>query len=570
MPFFHKVDCSTGLTKGKVLSNRIFDYCYNSKFKTESETESKAIFLGRLHQVKIDCDGKEYCKLIGILNDSLNNEGIKSKPFCDEIRRIIIQEADPVRLEDKKYYSSNILLGNKKGKATCTGSNPFEGDISLNVKRKDIKQEHLDKIDKIAEKYKTDENWESIRLEAQVLALSCRSNTVYEKIKTVLEKYIVVDTLQSQPIVSKASHSVGASIQPSCDEIPKKAENSDCEIDCLINDILSQVENKKILTEEKKYIKNKIKEWESKLDKGNRHIELMALKSCLELKADEGALTEDNFNEIDKIIQQRLDKLEKSKNTFWDKVKSKVSGKFKITEDDTIWDSIFKKVQKGSISDDSLSMLSNKIQEMYETKSYGYFEYQLGEVLNNLLVYKGDPTLKADRVIEKVKPIIEDALSNVSKYVAFNGQRNECAKEILKQMKGCEKITEKRESHFKNFVENMLCNNEPNRAEVNVFSWFLKDQIALYTIEPLQQKLQGIVENFAKKRKSELEEIERKKTEELAKKEAENLTIQQAKEERTLQNTSTSQPIQTKKLLVRFKKWFSTTIFKIRNFLGKL
>ncbi|MEY0302789.1 hypothetical protein AB7W11_12815 [Providencia manganoxydans] len=191
MPFFHKVDCSSSLTKGEVLSNKIFSYCYNSKFRTKSETESKAIFLGRLHQVKIACHGKEYYKLIGILNDSLNHEGIKSKTFCDEIRRIIIQEAEPVRLEDEKYYSSNILLGNKKGKATCTGSNPFEGGISLNIKRKDIKQKHLDEIDRIAKNWMSDDRWGSILLEAQVLALSCRSKVVYEKINKILNKFKV-------------------------------------------------------------------------------------------------------------------------------------------------------------------------------------------------------------------------------------------------------------------------------------------------------------------------------------------------------------------------------------------
>lgn len=577
MPFFHKVDYPSSLTKGEVLSNGILSCCYNSKFRTKSETESKVIFLGRLHQVKIVCHGKEYYKLIGILNDCLNHEGIKSKTFCDKIRRIIIQEAEPVRLEDEKYYSSNIPLGNKKGKATCTGSNPFEGVVSLNIKRKDIKQKHLDEIDRIAKNWMSDDRWGSILLEAQVLALSCRSKTVYEKIKTALEKYMVVDTPQSQPIeqaqpiVSKVSHSVGASIQPSCDEIPKKAENSGGEIDYLINDILSQVENKKILTEEKKYIKNKIKEWESKLDKENRHIDLMILKVCLELKVNEGILSEDNFNEIDKIIQQRLNKLAASKNTILEKIKSKVSGGFKITEEDTIWDAIFKKIKQGSISDNSLSIILDKIQEMYKAKSYGYSEFKLGEVLNNLLVYKNNPALKADLVIEKVKPIIEDALSKVSKYVAFNGQRSESVKKILEQMKGCEKITEKRESHFKNFVKNMLCNNEPTRKELNIFSWFLKDQIAFYTIEPLKQKLQKIVEEFAEKRKSELEEIAKKEAEELAKTEAENLAMrQQAQEGRKQQNASTSQAAQSNSILTRAKKWFSNVISRIGNFFVKL
>ncbi|MEY1577844.1 hypothetical protein AB7Z98_03080 [Providencia manganoxydans] len=577
MPFLHKVDSPSSFTKGGVLFDKIVSYCNNSEIRTKSETESKAIFLGRLHQVKIACHGKEYYKLIGILNGCLNHEGIKSKTFCDKIRRIIIQEAEPVRLEDEKYYSSNIPLGNKKGKVICTSSNPFEGVISLNIKRKDIKQKHLDEIDRIAKNWMSDDRCGSILLEAQVLALSCRSKTVYEKIKTVLEKYMVVDTPQSQPIeqaqpiVSKVSHSVGASIQPSCDEIPKKAENSGGEIDYLINDILSQVENKKILTEEKKYIKSKIKEWESKLDKENRHIDLMILKVCLELKVNEGILSEDNFNEIYKIIQQRLNKLAASKNTILEKIKSKVSGEFKITEEDTIWDAIFKKIKQGSISDNSLSIILDKIQEMYKAKSYGYSEFKLGEVLNNLLVYKNDPVLKADLVIEKVKPIIEDALSIVSQYVIFNGQRSQCAKEILNQMNGCEKIAEKREAHFKNFVENMLCNSDLNKEKLYVFRWYLKEQVEAYTIEPLQQKLKGIVEDFFEKRTKELEDIERKKAEELAKKETENLTRQkQAKKRRTLKNTSTSQVTPPNSIFAKVKKWFSNAISRIGNSFVKL
>lgn len=562
----------------KNLEGKLLNYKSNAKNRAD-ELNSKGIFLGLIDSVNKDCEGKGYYKYIGKLNGALNHPDIQSRTFCDSIREIIIQQAEPVRLADDNYYSGKTSFIKKKKQMVDAEKKPFYAVISLNKKRKDIKQEHIDEIYRIAEKFKTNQNWESIRLEAQVLALSCRCKTVYEKIKAVLEKYRVVDApqsqpiaqVQSQPIVNTASHSAKGSTQPSSDESLKKTANSGGDIDCLINDILSQVENKKILTEEKKYIKHKIKEWESKLDKEDRHIEIMALKSCLELKVDEGTLTEDNFHEIDKIIQQRLDKLEKSKNTFLNKVKSKMSGEFKITEEDTIWDAIFKKIKQGSISDDSLLIISNKIQKMYETESYGYSEYQLREILDSLLAYEGDPTLKADLVIEKVKPRIEDTLSKVSKYVAFNGQRSESVKKILEQMKGCERITENRESHFKNFVENMLCNNEPNSAELNVFNWFLKDQIALYTIEPLKQKLQKIVAEFAEKRKSELEEIAKKKAEELAKTEAENLAMrQQAQEGRKQQNVSTSQAAQSNSILTRAKKWFSNVISRIGNFFVKL
>lgn len=190
--------------KGVDLTNKIIGYCNNNQLVDNAGILLKDIFLGDISKMTMEVDGKGYYKLIGSINKSLHSESIKSQEFCNSIRRIIIEQVRTLRPCDNKDYSDLI----KKSNPINTKNHSLCEAISLKVKNKSIDEKSIKKIDDIVEnarKTMPTEEFKSTLLEAQVLVLSCRNKTVYEKINKVLAPYIEAE--------AQYQHSVDSSPQ---------------------------------------------------------------------------------------------------------------------------------------------------------------------------------------------------------------------------------------------------------------------------------------------------------------------------------------------------------------------
>lgn len=319
--------------KGKELVDKVFTHCGNYKTKDNDEVESKAIFLGYLSQVKTDCGGKAHYKLVGVLNGHLNNENIKSKKFCDSIRNIIIQQAEPIRIEDNRCYLKTFLIKKICPKAINVEKNSLCEAILFKVKNTSIDDKSIEKIEKIVNRDKSsmsNKNFQSTLLEAQVLAITCRNKNVYEKINQVLKKYTVIDNQNIKAVASNSGDSKKSNTQH---------DNS--------------VSTKNELTEMATNNVGKAKRGESY----NKKISI-------------------SIDDIGRKIYGGNDGL-------------------KIKEEDSPLDAIKKKITKEKMSKKSLGIIKNKIDKMVSEKSHGFSEVELKNILYNIDLYKENPAVES-------------------------------------------------------------------------------------------------------------------------------------------------------------------------------
>lgn len=493
--FTQKIDYSQ---KGKNLTGEIAAYLSRHIAINGDERLSKSLFIDSLSQVKIASDGKEYCRLIGCLNTLINHDKKLSRIFCDSIRRVIIQQAGPVKLEDNNDYSNVI----KNSKSIDTKKHSLSEAIVLKEKNKSITDGSIKKINEIilkSQKEMLGEAFQSTLLEAQVLALSCRSKAVYEEINKILEKYITVNSQGSLSIEGTANRSVNDSNdsnvqnEPKTESILKQSEN----------DIVLAIQDKDNITNrEESNIHNIICEQSYKIDSCNIGVFLKTLKLSLSSK-----LRNEGFNE--KVRSVVLEICDKRINNYSELTKSELLkepevpkeledtsnlGK-KITEEDSIYGSILKKKGQLIITKKSLNKISKKIDEMIENKALAYSEYVLYTIHQELSGFKSSDvnTILDELIVDKFNKIL-DCTDPVDKKAVFFGK-------YLSDMIGCNYITKNREAGFEAMTKSILL-NATEKLEHTVT--YIKSKLDIYLNKALKIKLLEIVDKLALERKEQL------------------------------------------------------------------
>ncbi|MBQ0535553.1 hypothetical protein [Providencia huaxiensis] len=497
---YGKIDYSRS---GIDLTNEIIDYCSSYRLIDSADILLKDRFHSNISKVSVQVDAKKYYKKIGDINKSLH--GFNSQDFCDGIRDVIIKQAKTLRPNDNKDYSSLI----KKSKAINTKNHSLCEAISLKVKNKSIDEKSIKKIDEIlknAKKTMSNEEFKSTLLEAQVLALSCRSKTVYEMINKVLAPYIETK--------DQYQYSVGSNTQL----VQQNAETSRPD-----KEKLPGSQGNIAVISEETMIQNEVSDKTKKagtLEQGlasnvyNSDLSNQELKKIVPIESN--SINNESIEKMEHC-KGRVDKLNIAVVT--DKINSMVNGlsirknklsqpepsekepKFqKILASHTIEEAIKIKVPFNGISDKSLSLIESKIKARFNklksSETPYLFEKEMFDAQKILKKY--DNKL----VCEKINNIINKFLDRNELYIRENKvpmDRIWCA---INSVSSLQDITPRKYSEFKMAIIDYL-KKEPIEDIFESSSELIR-KVSRYTHKNIADKVNNFINVYSMDRVKEL------------------------------------------------------------------
>ncbi|MDX4945703.1 MULTISPECIES: hypothetical protein [Providencia] len=380
------------MTKIKCCDHAIYDSCYtrhkeNLETKLhnyipnvqpeDSEVDSKGIFWGLIDSVNKDCEGKGYYKYIGKLNAALNHPNIKSTTFCDNIRRVIIQQAEPIRTADNRCYLKRFSIKKICTKAINVEKNSLCEAILLKVKNTSIDDKSIEKIEKIVNRAKSsmsNKNFQSTLLEAQVLALTCRNKNVYEKINQVLVLYIEIRPQQPQAFVRECVNLSSQSVQQN-----KKVTIPSCDKERSLNGIQEEI---KLTAPEEIVVQH--------------HTNNTPLSS----EFNDGSYSSSQGDKRD-TLELAINRVKKNIDVISD-----LSSKIK--KEDTLVQAISRKINNNDLSKESLMKISGKLTSIKSSHTKDEFIARMNQCKD--IIAK----LKSELVREKINKIINEYLTEGS------------------------------------------------------------------------------------------------------------------------------------------------------------
>ncbi|WP_369309877.1 hypothetical protein [Providencia rettgeri] len=413
--------------KGIDLTNKIIDYCSRNQLIGNANVILESIPLKNFSKMTMQVAGKEYYKLIGNINKSLHSDTIKSQEFCNSIRKIIIEQARNLRSDDNKDYSSLI----KNSKSIDAKNDSLCEAISLKVKNKSIDEKSIKKIDEIiknAKKTMSNEEFKSTLLEAQVLVLSCRNKTVYEKINKVLVPYIETKDQYPQSVDFEKKN-----IDSNSQLVHKNADVSLLDKKNLFvgketkNTILE--ESPSIIPEEKA-IQHKVSDKTPDVSFSNTFY--ASTQYNAQLEKNNIKLKNDEF--IERMSRSKVEPTKQKNRAFFEKINEQLNGLLtkknklkqlnsseqepefqKILASHTIEEAIKIKLVFNKISDRSLNLIEGKIKKKFKeltlSKNPELFEEEMINAQKTLKKYDNE------LVCNKLNVIINKYLDKYDSYI---------------------------------------------------------------------------------------------------------------------------------------------------------
>ncbi|MCG9535122.1 hypothetical protein, partial [Providencia huaxiensis] len=437
------------------------------------------------------------------INKSLH--GFNSQDFCDGIRDVIIKQAKTLRPNDNKDYSSLI----KKSKAINTKNHSLCEAISLKVKNKSIDEKSIKKIDEIlknAKKTMSNEEFKSTLLEAQVLALSCRSKTVYEMINKVLAPHIETKDQYQYPVGSNAQlvQQNAETSRPDKEKLPGSQGNiavisEETMIQNEVSDktkkagtleqgLASNVYNSDLSNQELK----KIVPIESN-SINNESIEKM--EHC------KGRVDKLNIAVVTDKINSMVNGLSIRKNKLSQPEPSEKEPKFqKILASHTIEEAIKIKVPFNGISDKSLSLIESKIKARFNKLKSSETPYLFEKEMFNAqgILKKYDNKL----VCEKINNIMDEYLDEYELYIRKNNSPMSRIWYAIISVNSLQDITPRKYNEFKMAIIDYL-KKEPIE-DIFKSSSELMRKVSRYTHENIAKEVNGFIEDYSIGRVNEL------------------------------------------------------------------
>ncbi|MBV2188250.1 MULTISPECIES: hypothetical protein [Providencia] len=496
-----KIDYSRS---GIDLTNKIIGYCSSHQLIGSADVLLGNYFHNNISKIIVQVDAKKYYKLIGNINKSLHSESIKSQGFCDDIRSIIIEQAKKLRPNDNKDYSSLI----KKSKDINTKKHSLCEAISLKVKNKSIDEKSIKKIDEIVRNVKKvmlNEEFKSTLLEAQVLALSCRSKTVYEMINKVLAPHIETK--------EQYQHPVGSNTQL----VQQNAETSRADKDKLL-----ESKGNIPVTPEETMIHNEVSDETKKggtLEQGltsyvyDSDLSNQELKEIVRIESnsinnESIEKMEQRKGRVDKlniaVVRDKINSITKGairKNKLSQLEPSEEEPKFqKILSSHTIEEAIKIKVAFNGISKKSLNLIESKIKarfnELKSSKKPELFEMEM--LKTQKILKKYDNKL----VCEKINNIIDKYLDKHELYIRKNNSPNSRICYAINSVFELQDITQRKLDEFKMAIIDCL-KKEPIEDILNSSSDLMR-KVSRYTHKNIADKVNDFINVYSMDRVNEL------------------------------------------------------------------
>ncbi|WP_285317066.1 hypothetical protein [Providencia rettgeri] len=501
-----KIDYSRS---GIDLTNKIIGYCSSHQLIGSADVLLGNYFHNNISKIIVQVDAKKYYKLIGNINKSLHSESIKSQDFCDDIRSIIIEQAKKLRPNDNKDYSSLI----KKSKDINTKKHSLCEAISLKVKNKSIDEKSIKKIDEIVRNVKKvmlNEEFKSTLLEAQVLALSCRSKTVYEMINKVLAPHIETK--------EQYQHPVGSNTQL----VQQNAETSRADKDKLL-----ESKGNIPVTPEETMIHNELSDETKKggtLEQGLTSYVYDSDLSNQELKEivpiESNSINNESIEKmehrkgrVDKlniaVVRDKINSITKGairKNKLSQLEPSEEEPKFqKILSSHSIEESIKIKLPFNRISIRSLSLIESKIKSRFNklksSETPELFEKEMFDAQEILKKY--DNKL----VCEKINNIIDKYLDKHELYIRKNNSPNSRICYAINSVFELQDITQRKLDEFKMAIIDCL-KKEPIEDILNSSSDLMR-KVSRYTHKNIADKVNVFINDYSMDRVKELNRNEK-------------------------------------------------------------
>ncbi|MEQ5401269.1 hypothetical protein ABN303_11270 [Providencia rettgeri] len=495
---YGKIDYSRS---GIDLTNKIIDYCSSYQLIDSVDVLLKDCFHSNISKVSVQVDAKKYYKIIGNINKSLH--GFNSQDFCDGIRGIIIKQAKTLRPNDNKDYSSLI----KKSNTINTKKHSLCEAISLKVKNKSIDEKSIKKIDEIvknAKKIMSNEEFKSTLLEAQVLALSCRSKTVYEMINKVLAPHI--ETKDQYPVGSN-TQLVQQNAETSLPDKEKFLESKG-NIAVISEETMIQNEvsdkTKKAGTLEQGLASNAYNSdsYNQKLKK-NVPIESNSInnESIEKMEHCKGRVDKLNIVVVTDKINSMVNGFSIRKNKLSQTESSEKEPKFqKILASHTIEEAIKIKVPFNGISRRSLNLIESKIKakfnELKSSKTPEFFEREMFNAQDILKKY--DNKL----VCEKINNIIDKYLDEHELYIRKNNSPMSRILYAIKSVFELQDITPRKLNEFKMAIIDLL--KKDSIEDVFKSSSDLIRKVSHYTHKNIADKVNDFINVYSMDRVNEL------------------------------------------------------------------
>ncbi|UPS63647.1 hypothetical protein [Providencia rettgeri] len=501
-----KIDYSRS---GIDLTNKIIGYCSSHQLIGSADVLLGNYFHNNISKIIVQVDAKKYYKLIGNINKSLHSESIKSQDFCDDIRSIIIEHAKKLRPNDNKDYSSLI----KKSKDINTKKHSLCEAISLKVKNKSIDEKSIKKIDEIVRNVKKvmlNEEFKSTLLEAQVLALSCRSKTVYEMINKVLAPHIETK--------EQYQHPVGSNTQL----VQQNAETSRADKDKLL-----ESKGNIPVTPEETMIHNEVSDETKKggtLEQGltsyvydsdlsNQELKEIVPIEINSINNESIEKMEHRKGRVDKlniaVVRDKINSITKGairKNKLSQLEPSEEEPKFqKILSSHSIEESIKIKLPFNRISIRSLSLIESKIKSRFNklksSETPELFEKEMFDAQEILKKY--DNKL----VCEKINNIIDKYLDKHELYIRKNNSPNSRICYAINSVFELQDITQRKLDEFKMAIIDCL-KKEPIEDILNSSSDLMR-KVSRYTHKNIADKVNVFINDYSMDRVKELNRNEK-------------------------------------------------------------